>query len=477
MSISRRKFIGTGALFAAGLGGLRLNTLSLGAQSYKNEADGYGELVRDPDGLMDLPRGFSYRVLSRTGQRMDDGLFLPGAPDGMAAFASGREVVLVRNHELTPDLPLNGPFGANTELLETVDAERLYDSGGRRRPHLGGTTNLVYDPETGKVVRQFLSLGGTCRNCAGGPTPWNTWITCEETVERAGDGNDEDHGYNFEVNANARPELTRAVALKAMGRFNHEAVAVDPASGVVYQTEDRGDGLFYRFIPNTPGELARGGRLQALVVVDKDSADTRNWPLEIGKDDEGKTRYRAREGSELFPERRALPVRWVDIEEVESPGDDLRQQGFSKGAAVFARGEGAWQGNDSIYFACTNGGAEQCGQVFRYRPGPHEGTSREQEQPGTIELFVESKGRTLLEYCDNLTVAPWGDVVLSEDGPENQYIRGVRPDGRLYTIAHNRLNHSELTGVCFAPNHPTLFVNIQNPGITFAITGPWERPA
>ena len=112
--------------------------------------------------------------------------------------------------------------------------------GSGELPCLGGTTTLVYDTRTQTLEKHFLSLIGTIRNCAGGLTPWNTWITCEETMQKAEGTYDADHGYNFEVPASADIGLADPIPLKAMGRFNHEAVAVDPKTGIVYETEDRG---------------------------------------------------------------------------------------------------------------------------------------------------------------------------------------------------------------------------------------------
>ena len=134
-----------------------------------------------------------------------------------------------------------------------------------------------------------------------------------------------------------------------------------------------------------------------------------------------------------------------------------------------------WYGNNRIYFACTSGGIAKSGQIFIYEPSPYEGTSKEEEQPGKLMLFLEPNNSRLLEYGDNLTVAPWGDVVLCEDGARDQYLRGITPTGKIYTLARSSyVGNSEMCGVCFAPNHETLFVNIQRPGITLAITGPWK---
>ncbi|MEM7385173.1 MAG: alkaline phosphatase PhoX, partial [Verrucomicrobiota bacterium] len=182
--MKRRTFLKDSAYISAGFVGLhKMIHSSAHAQGYQSEVEKYGKLVKDPKRIIDLPEGFTYRVLSVTGDSMNDGLRTPGAPDGMAAFqGDGGRVVLVRNHELSDDQTFESPFGITNQLFEKVDRHKLYDAGKGERPQLGGTTNLVYNPETGEVESQFLSLAGTTRNCAGGPTPWNTWITCEETV-------------------------------------------------------------------------------------------------------------------------------------------------------------------------------------------------------------------------------------------------------------------------------------------------------
>ncbi len=462
---SRRKFLRNSACFTVGFLGLRHFALpSLRAQSYLSEVHGYGPLSVDPQKIIDLPKGFHYTVLSRKGDMMDDGFRLPGAPDGMAAFPGrGKNTIIVRNHEISPDRTLDGPFGIENELYGKIDKSKVYDPGTDKIPALGGTTTLHYNHEKQKVERQFLSLAGTLRNCAGGPTPWGTWITCEETILRAGESLLRDHGFNFEVTPTWKKQLADPVPLKEMGRFVHEAVAVDPDSGIVFQTEDKHDGLIYRFIPKEYGKLIKGGRLQALAVKGQKSLDTRNW-LTID--------------SQPVPMGVPMDVEWVDLENILSPADDLRHQGFDKGAARFARGEGMWYGKGEIYFACTNGGKKMSGQIWRYRPSPDEGSPKENMHPGKLELYLEPNDTHLLESCDNLTVAPWGDLIICEDGPNEQYLRGVTPDGKIYTLAHNSYaGDSEFCGSCFAPDHPTLFVNIQRPGITLAITGQWNAKA
>ena len=284
-------------------------------------------------------------------------------------------------------------------------------------------------------------------------------------VQRASITFEQDHGYNFEVPATSVPQLTKAVPLRAMGRFNHEGIAVDPHSGVVYQTEDREDGLFYRFIPTHKGKLAAGGRLQALRVLDQQGADTRNW----------QDTQAAR-----IPLCKVMKVAWVDLDHIDAPDDDLRLRGYEeRGAALFARGEGIWCDGKAVYFACTSGGSQQKGQIWRYVPSPDEGTGREHHTPASLELFVEPEDSNLLDNCDNLTVAPWGDLIVCEDGEcedgtKEEYLIGITPQGKPYRFARNAHNPSELAGACFSPDGSILFVNIQEPGITLAITGPWH---
>lgn len=422
---------------------------------------GYGALLKDPKGLINLPKGFSYKIISIKGDKMSDGLFLPGRADGMGAFAgSNGRTIVVRNHENSPGDLEEGAFGLKNELLSKLGSTKFYDYGKGTLPALGGTTTFIYNPKTQTIEKQFLSLAGTVRNCAGGITPWNSWLTCEESTIVAGtdDAMEKDHGYVFEIPATNEIGLSNPLPIKEMGRMNHEAVAVDPRTGIVYLTEDQGDSLIYRYIPKTQGKLHDGGKLQSLAVKDKKSCDTRNW--EDTK-------------AAPFPVSEKFDVEWIDIENVNSPEDDLRLQGFDKGAARFARGEGMWYGNKEIYFACTSGGKNKSGQVFRYIPGAGESTADENKQPGQLELFAEPNDKTILKSCDNLTVSPWGDVVMCEDDP-HPFIVGINQAGEYYKIVENVGYESEFAGGVFSATGETYFVNIQGPGITLAITGPWS---
>lgn len=457
---NRRQFLRNSAAATAAFSGLA--TLTGCARSSSVAVDFAPiNLVPDPDGLLDLPPGFTYSVISTEGDEMDDGLLTPGDFDGMAAFETTDGLTLVRNHELHPFEFEKSPFGPDGERVRLIDQTRLYDRAEDLSGLLGGTTTLVLDPTTYELKQHFLSLGGTFNNCAGGPTPWGSWLTCEETTEPRGEHLGRDHGYVFEVPAASR-ELVPAVPLTEMGRFRHEAVAIDPRNGITYLTEDAYDmACFYRFIPNIPGQLTEGGRLQALKVVGENGFDTRNWD-----------RTAIRPGD-------SLPVEWIDVVDSHNPENDLAERHVAMGAAHFTRGEGIWFGENELYFTCTDGGVAKTGQIFRYVPSPREGQPDEGDQPARLELFIESPGEDVMGQCDNLTIAQWGDLIVAEDGSGEQYIRGVTPAGRIYTIARNAFSQnsrfSEFCGPCFSPDGSILFINVQSsPSRTFAIRGPWR---
>ena len=375
--------------------------------------------------FMTLPEGFEYSVVSYQGQTMRDGSVVPGAADGMAAFPAGPgQIYLVRNHELsTGGTPVAAP------------ASSTYDVAVR-----GGTSNLLVDYE-GHLIEQWASLGGTERNCAGGPTPWGTWLTCEETFSTR---NGVRHGYVFEVTANGFGDSTPLVGL---GRFNHEAAAVDPETGAVYLTEDRGDSLLYRFVPSEYGNLKSPGTLEALKL--------RDWPT-------GVNTARGFLGFLNQP----LAAEWVTIDAPNPETDTVRAEGAAKGAAKFTRGEGCWFGDGLIYFVCSNGGDLGAGQVFAYDP-----------VADALTLAVESTDRALLDAPDNITVGPDGRLYLCEDGSGGDNIVSVDHDGSLAILAQNVWSGSEWAGACFSPVGNVMFVNMQGDGLTFAIKGPFRRRA
>ena len=467
MSLSRRRFLQSSAATTLAFSGLPVLAAMRDADSiqpYVNQVWGFGPLVRDEENLFDLPEGFSYQVISSVGDRMRDGLVVPGDLDGMACFqrADGK-LVLVRNHELNIGQQDKSAFGEDQAGLERIDRALVHDWAEDGRPHIGGTSHIVLDPETLAVEDEFLSLVGTYNNCAGGPTPWGSWLTCEETEINAGANAGIEHGYVFEVPADATG-LVAPVPLKAMGRFRHEAVAIDPRTSIAYETEDQYTRcLFYRFLPNVPQRFAEGGRLQALAVRGRPSIDLRNWNEQTVQPGEW------------------LEVDWIDLDDVESPNADLAARGVAAGAAHMTRGEGIWWGENECYFTCTDGGPDRLGQIWRYQPSPAEGEAGEGAQPGRLQLFFESRDGAVMERCDNLCVAPWGDLIVVEDGDEDQYIPGVTPRGEVYTIGRNAASgpdgeKSEICGPCFSPDGSTLFFNVQrHPGRTFAVRGPWPQ--
>lgn len=386
-------------------------------------------LVKDPRGLCDVPPGFTYKMVSKYGETMSDGHTVPDYHDGMGCFEgpAGR-TILVRNHEISTYFPSDPPSPAPAHAYDPVSS--------------GGTTTIWLNDRL-EVERHYLSLTGTIRNCSGGKTPWGTWISCEEAA-REGWFMGKRHGYNFEVDP--RQPLRLAAPLTAMGRFNHEAVAIDALSGIAYQTEDQSDGCFYRFVPKVKGRLDLGGTLQALKFADAAIRHTTNYPLEPG---------------------RPHACEWVTIDEPDPENDTVRLKAQAKGAAVFVRGEGMVAHADGIYFVCSAGGIQGEGQIFRYQPGAG-------DNGGLIELSFTAGAGTLLSKPDNLTVAPWGDLVLCEDSHHDENcLVGLTPEGKTYLIAANA--QSEWSGACFSPDGRTLFANIhKKPGMTIAIRGPWQ---
>lgn len=455
-TMKRRSFIN------ASLAGIVFSPLAMNlaaaSQASNRQIKGFGPISPDKRNNISLPSDFDYQIVSLHGQTMSDGLKVPGWPDSMHVFnGPGDNLDILCNHELsTQQQSLAGWQQPDSTLLK-----QAYDpASGKVAP--GGVRHIRYNPKNRKVVSQNMVLAGTLRNCSGGSTPWGSWLSCEESVAGIGtDGLEQDHGYCFEVPA-AQTSLASIEPLKQMGRFNHEAAVVDPTTGIVYLSEDRGDSLFYRYLPKTPGKLAEGGTLQALAIRDsKRAISTGNLT------------------GAHFPTQQALACRWITLEDVDSADDSLRKQGQSKGAAVFIRGEGlivekTGQGN-VIWLMCTSGGQKRLGQIFQYRPSPHEGSAHEKDNPGRLVLFSEPNNPELMNHGDNITMMPNGDLLICEDNKGPQRLLGMTAKGEYYVIAANPRNASEFTGACFSPDGSTLFVNMQQQGGTLAIRGPWQQ--
>lgn len=475
--IDRRQFfvnaMAGGALFAPSLARLAswnaVTPAQLHAQLQRRTASprgkGYGELMPSttcPE--LAIPRDFRVARISETMQpsAANPQFIVPAAVDGMACFQlRNGNLRLIRNHEVGDDASRARPFGR-----KPYDARAGGGTTSLELRLLGKGNDVALD-----LVREFPSLSGTLINCAGGPTPWGSWLSCEETTNGTTDGYERPHGYVFEVPATATEDV-EPVPLKALGRFTHEAVAVDPATGIVYLTEDvryvatdprlPGSG-FYRFLPKERGKLAAGGTLQMLAV-----RDAPNY-LTVRDQKPGTV----------------LPAYWLDIDDpdpatAEADASSVARSGWSKGAAVFQRLEGAIWGDDTVYFDATSGGNAGAGQIWQYRPTA--------TNTGELVLIFESPARAVLDGPDNLCVSPRGGLIICEDSGGDQFIRGLLDDGEIIdlvraTAIQGQPRPTEFAGACFSPKGQVLFFNQQGAtrsnspihGSTFALWGPWER--
>jgi uncharacterized protein len=408
-----------------------------------------------------LPKGFSYRTFGRAGETMSDGLPTPRCHDGQALFRTGRRgrLRLLRNHEIDLDIP-GTPQRA-------IGRRRAYD---RAAP--GGVTSSLYDDERG-LVESALVLNGTLSNCSGSPTPWGTWLSCEETTEGKGAGYERPHGYVFEVPGDAHGPV-EPVPIRAMGRFEHECAPVDPHTGVVYMTEDNGDpgDGFYRFLPDRPGRLQHGGRLQMLAI-------------------DGEPRYDTASGQRVGE---TLPCHWVDIRHPDpSDAEDVPGavylQGRRRGGARFLGLEGAVWHEDGVVFVASEAGDAEQGQVWRYEPvGDHR---------GRLRLLYESRSEKVLNQPDAIEGNRHRLVVMAEDGDGDDpggtnFLRVLTPRGQVVDLARviepldlhywapedypepGPTGASEMAGPRWSPDGRRLFVNVQYPGVTCVITGPWH---
>lgn len=472
--VGRRAFVRAGVIGAAmGSALVMQGDRAAGATTMARRtstvpARGLGMVKAGPE--LGLPPGFSYHTFGAFGSAMSDGFITPPIHDGMACFDMGNgRLRLVRNHELgegndiTPGTVIGNPKTA-------------YD---RAAP--GGTVTLEVDAASGQLLKDWVSLNGTDTNCGGVRTPWNTWLTCEETTIGVDAGYKKPHGYVFEVDPrNDRAVRTRP--LKGMGRILHEAGAVDPRTGVVYLTEDEGPDGFYRFVPNRPGGL-RNGILQMLRVRKKD-------------------RYNTITGQTVGA---VLACDWVTIGDpdpanAEDDASAVYKQGRAKGGAKFLGGEGCTMRGDSVVFGSSEGGQVGRGQIWQYTPRANIGKKGEK---GDLVLLFESKNLNELDGPDNMCTSPGGAIVIAEDGNvSSNFVRALLPNGTMINVAENLVavqkhyieasgklydptvpddgasagdgvGFSEFAGPCFSPDGKWLFVNIQVPGITCAITGDW----
>ena len=472
--VGRRSFVRAGVIGAAmGSASLMGTDRAAGAASMAGRvstaaATGAGLVKAGPE--LALPPGFTYHTFGAFGSAMSDGFITPPIHDGMACFDMGNgRWRIVRNHELGEgnDIPAGTVIG---------DPKTAYD---RKAP--GGTVTLEIDAATGQLLKDWVSLNGTDTNCSGIATPWGTWMSCEETVTGVNAGYKKPHGYVFEVDPrNNKPVATKPY--KKLGRLLHEAGAIDANTGVVYMTEDEGPDGFYRFVPDKPRNF-NAGVLQMLRVRGKDKYNTITGQ-KVGK---------------------ALECDWVTIDDPDPKNtvdnaSAVFKQGRAKGGAKFLGGEGCTWREDSVVFGSSEGGDAGLGQVWSYTPTKNAGKLSER---GNLVLLFESHSKAEMDGPDNMCTSPGGAIVIAEDGDlKSNFVRALRPDGTLVNIAENLVavqqhyieasgklydptvpddgvsagdgvGFSEFAGPCFSPDGKWLFVNIQVPGITCAITGDW----
>ncbi|MEU2715728.1 alkaline phosphatase PhoX [Streptomyces sp. NPDC007205] len=478
MSLTRRDVAGKSAITGAGValaGSVGVlatapNTLAA-ADIESTEAEpahgghhgvGYGPLIPDPNGILALPAGFTYRIITYSGRtKLEPGEFTPSHHDGTAAFAGPRgATLLVNNHEL------KGPRSAWRYPVPLTEG-LVYDPAAS-----GGCTVVEVRRDQ---VAEWVGIAGTSTNCAGGSTPWGTWLTCEETEDRAGqNGMTKDHGYVFEVDPADRRANLDPRPVKALGRYAHEAVVIDPRRGHAYLTEDAAgpNGLLYRW---TPPEGFRHGRGRFRTLADDAGV------LQAFKccDSGGKF---VDDLSRATKTGTVYGVDWVDVPDPDAQTVAVRKQ-FTDGQVTRARKlEGMWWGDGGAYvvssYARVESPVQHDGQVWFYDP---------RRRTLTLKVLLgvhrDPSGDGDSDGPDNITVSPYGGLVVAEDGEGGQHLFGATESGRTYPIARNELNigtedepeYGEFTGVTFSPDGTTLFVNIQTPGIMLAVTGPWMR--
>ncbi|ANZ38823.1 translocation protein TolB [Lentzea guizhouensis] len=345
----------------------------------------YGPLQPVNSSGLVLPQGFSSRVIARSGQKVA-GYTWHAAPDGGACFADGTGWIYVSNSEV---------------------------------PLVGGVGAIKFDAQ-GTITSAYRTLNFTSVNCAGGATPWNTWLSCEEI----------DRGYVYETDPWG---VKAAVRRPAMGRFKHEACAADPVRKVVYLTEDVPDGCLYRFRPTTWGDLS-AGTLEVMTGGTETSG----------------------------------PVGWAPVPDPDGSPTATRNQ--VSGAKRFNGGEGCYYADGTCWFT-TKGD----GRVWAYN-------ASQSTISLTYDDSLVPAGTAPLTGVDNVTRSSGGDLFVAEDGG-NMEICIITRDGVVAPFLQvPGQSGSEITGPAFSPDGSRLYFSSQrgtsgssSGGITYEVSGPFRR--
>ncbi|MEU2060922.1 alkaline phosphatase PhoX [Streptomyces sp. NPDC013455] len=388
--MERRNFL-RGAVLgtsAAVFGGTLMRGAAYAAPAQNGVSPYGGLLAADANGIM-LPSGFTSRVIARSGQTVTGTSYTwHNAPDGGACFADGTGWIYVSNSEVST----------------------------------GGGVGAVKFNSSGSITGAYRVLSNTRNNCAGGATPWNTWLSCEEVSG----------GYVYETDPWG---VNAAVRRSAMGQFKHEAAAADPVRKVVYLTEDEPDGCFYRFVPGTWGNLS-SGTLQVLVAGTATSGS----------------------------------FSWTNVPDPDGSPTATRDQ--VSAAKLFNGGEGCHYANDTVWF--TTKGDNRVWQL----------NLLDNTYELAYDDSLVTNGTAPLTGVDNITGSRSGDLFVAEDGG-NMEICIITPDDIVAPFLRvTGQSSSEITGPAFSPDGRRLYFSSQrgttgssSGGITYEVTGPFRTTA
>lgn len=340
-----------------------------------------------------LPTGFSSRIVAQSGVKAhaDSSYVWHDAPDGGATFS-------------------------------TDDGGWIYVSNSEIGGGFGGVGALRFDA-SGKVVDSYSILEGTSQNCAGGSTPWGTWLSCEEF----------DGGIVWECDPLGKEE---AIPRAALGVFAHEAVTVDTQNNILYLTEDKRDGCFYRFIP---GSMTSDGH-----------PDLSSGVLEVA----------------MVDDKTSL-VSWLPIPDPAALSRPTRHQVAS--SKTFKGGEGIVSYHGVVSFA-TKGD----NRIWSYD------TTTKQI---TVLYDASTHPTPILTGVDNIALTQNGELVVGEDGGDLQIVKITKTNELIPLVQLVGHESSEVTGPAFSPDGRRLYFSSQrgstgnvNAGITFEVTGPFTEP-